>query len=62
MDNFAFFVMIKQVILIVLNNNKGAKMFSKELGVKLDKYHLLNTYFLFFECHRPLNLQILRRL
>ena len=45
MDNFAFFVMIKQVILIVLNNNKGAKMFSKELGVKLDKYHLLKHPF-----------------
>ena len=45
MDNFAFFVMIKQVILIVLNNNKGAKMFSKELGVKLDRYHLLKHPF-----------------
>ena len=45
MDNFAFFVMIKQVILIVLNNNKGAKMFSKELGEKLDQYHLLKHPF-----------------
>ncbi len=45
MDNFAFFVMIKQVILIVLNNNKGAKMFSKELGAKLDRYHLLKHPF-----------------
>ena len=45
MDNLLFFVSIKQIILIVLNNNKGAKMFSKELGEKLDQYHLLKHPF-----------------
>ena len=42
MDNF----LIKPFIIRISNNKKkGAKMFSKELGEKLDKYHLLKHPF-----------------
>ena len=42
MDNF----FIKTFIISkIYNKKKGAKMFSKELGAKLDKYHLLKHPF-----------------
>ena len=42
MDNFFIYSLRS---FLYASNNKGAKMFSTELGKKLDKYHLLKHPF-----------------